>query len=139
VGGSREGVSQTAAEFVNAIPATQHFGMEITDASEGEATGRLPVRDELCFARDERPVIHGAATYALADNVGAAAVISLLDAARPAVTIDMRIDYLGPAATDLTATADVRRFGRSVSVVDVEVEDEDGDPVAIARGAYRSR
>ena len=131
-------MSQTPAEFVNAMPATQHFGMEITDASDGAATGRLPFREALCFARDDRPVMHGAATFALADNVGAAAVISLLDEPRPAVTIDIRIDYLGPAATALVATADVRRFGRSVSVADIDVEDDSGDPVAIARGAYRS-
>lgn len=131
-------VSETPAEFVNGMPATQHFGMEITDTGEGTATGRLPFRDELCFARDAEPVMHGAATFALADNVGAAAVISLLDEPRPAVTIDIRIDYLGRAASALTASAEVRRFGRSVSVADIDVEDDTGDPVAIARGAYRS-
>jgi uncharacterized protein (TIGR00369 family) len=81
--------------------------------------------------------MHGAATFAIADNVGAAAVISRTDESRPAVTIDSRIDYPGPAA-DLVATADVRRFGRSVSVADIGVEDEHGDPVATARGTSRS-
>jgi uncharacterized protein (TIGR00369 family) len=131
-------VAQTAAEFVNAMPATEFVGMEVTEASDGEATARLPFREELSFARDERPVMHGAATFALADNVGAAAVISLLDEPRPAVTIDIRIDYLGPARSALTATAEVRRFGGTMSVTDIDVVDEDGNAVAVARGAFRS-
>lgn len=131
-------MSPSPAEFINEMPATQYIGMEITDVGDGRASGRLPFREELCFDRGEQPVLHGAATFALADNVGAAAVISHFEETQPAFTINLRIDYMGAARTDLTAEAEVLRYGRVVSVADVIVEDADGDAVVVARGTYRS-
>ena len=56
-------------------------------------------------------------------------------------TINLNVNYLRPAAGDLTATADVIRAGSSVGVSTVLVESEapDGEtkPVATGQGAYR--
>lgn len=134
----RSPVPDDPAAFVNEMPATRFFNTTITDAGDGTATGELPFSPDLCFDRGENSVMHGAATFALADNVGAAAVISEFDDLAPAVTIDLRIDYLGAATTDLRAEAEVRRFGRAVSVADAVVEDASGDAVALARGSYRT-
>ena len=112
--------------------------MEITHAADGRATGRLPLREEMCFDAGETPVLHGAVSFALADNVGAAAVMSNFETPQPAFTIDMRIDYLQAATTGLTARAEVLRHGSVVSVADVVVEDEHGEAVVAARGTYRS-
>lgn len=131
-------VSTTPAEFINSMPASDYIGMEITEARDGRATARLPFREELCFDRGERPVLHGAGTFALADNVGAAAVMSHFDEPQPAFTISISIDYLAAAESDLTAEAEVRHFGALVSVADVIVTDADGADVALARGTYRS-
>lgn len=120
------------------MPMTEFLGMEITSAEDGHATGRLPFREELTFDTGEIVVVHGAATFGLADNVAAAAVMSLFEEPRPAFTIDMRIDYLSAATTDLTAQAEVLRFGRSVAAADVVVEDEDGEPVVVGRGSFRT-
>ncbi|MGA8195169.1 MAG: hotdog domain-containing protein [Acetobacteraceae bacterium] len=50
------------------------------------------------------------------------------------------MDYLRPAVnTALTATARVRRAGRSVGVVDVDVSDAKGNPVAIGRASYSTQ
>ena len=52
-------------------------------------------------------------------------------------TINFRVDYLRPAVgTGLVATARVRRAGKSVGVVDVDVADEGGRLVAIGRATY---
>ncbi|HKF63882.1 MAG TPA: PaaI family thioesterase [Dongiaceae bacterium] len=52
-------------------------------------------------------------------------------------TINLRIDYLCPAGGDtLTATASVRRAGRTIGVVDIDVTDTAGRLVAIGRGCY---
>lgn len=131
-------VPDDTAAYVNDMPATRFFNMTITEARDGVATGELPFDPELSFDRGEHAVMHGAATFALADNVGAAAVISEFDELVPAVTIDLRIDYLGAARTDLHAEARVRRFGRAVSVADAVVEDTEGNEVALARGSYRT-
>ncbi|MBI3515430.1 MAG: allophanate hydrolase [Proteobacteria bacterium] len=52
-------------------------------------------------------------------------------------TINFRVDYLGPAIdTGLTAIARVRRSGKSVGVVDVDVLDDKQNLVAIGRATY---
>jgi len=51
-----------------------------------------------------------------------------------------RVDYLRPAMTArLTATATVRRAGRTVAVVDIDVEDGEGRLVAVGRGYYAAQ
>ena len=52
-------------------------------------------------------------------------------------TINLRIDYLKPAIGDaLVATARVRRSGRTVAVIDIDVVDDKGSLVALGRGTY---
>ena len=125
-------------EFINDMPATETFGMEIIGASDGRATARLPFQEKFCFDSGDNPVLHGAATFALADNAGAAAVMSHFEEPQPAYTIDLRIDYLDAARAALSAEAEVLRYGSVVGVADIIVEDADDNAVAVARGTYRS-
>ncbi|MBV9637047.1 MAG: PaaI family thioesterase, partial [Methylobacteriaceae bacterium] len=55
--------------------------------------------------------VHGGAIASLIDVAGDFALVILLGGAVP--TINLRIDYLRPAIGDLTATARVRRAGRT--------------------------
>jgi uncharacterized protein (TIGR00369 family) len=78
---------------------------------------------------------HGGAIAALIDTAGDFALAILLGG--PVPTIDLRIDYLRPAiGGELRAVATVRRAGRNVGVVDVDVTDPSGRLVAIGRGCY---
>lgn len=122
-------------EIFNGTPFVQLLGIEVTEATEGHAEGRLPFRAELCSSSDGS-VIHGGATYAFADTIGGAAVISLAEDVTP--TVDMRIDYLAPATCDLHATADVLRFGESLAMTRIEIHDEEGTHVATAHGTYKT-
>jgi len=79
---------------------------------------------------------HGGVTFTLADTVGGAALVSLVD--QPVPTIDMRIDYLEAGTGDLRAEADVVRLGGEVGVVDVAVYAADDTQVADARGVYKT-
>jgi len=128
----------TPAEFINGMGPTETFGMEITGATEGHATGRLDLQEAFCFGTDRGPVLHGAVVFALADNVGAAAVMSRFPEPEPAYTVDLRIDYLDAARTDITAEADLLRYGRVAGVADIVVEDAQSEAVAVARGSYRT-
>ena len=122
-------------ELFNQMPFAQLLGIEVTEARDGYAEGKLPFSDEL-RSNPYGEVAHGGATYALADTVGGAAVISLEEDVSP--TIDMRIDYLAPVKTDLHASAEVLRHGSSVAMVRVDVEDADGTRVATAQGTYKT-
>jgi uncharacterized protein (TIGR00369 family) len=81
---------------------------------------------------------HGGAIASLIDIAGDYALWAVLGYGVP--TINVRIDYLRPAsATDLRAVARVRRAGRTVGVVDIEVVDDAGKLVAIGRGTYGTK
>ena len=52
-------------------------------------------------------------------------------------TINFRTDFLRPAIdTALSTEARVRKVGRTVDVVDIDVTDQDGKLVAVGCGAF---
>ena len=124
--------------FFEEMPFADLLGVEVTEAEDGHAEGRLEMREDLSWNVD-RLMAHGGVTFTLADTVGGAALVSLVD--QPVPTIDMRIDYLAAGTGDLRAEADVVRCGGDVGVVDVAVyaeDDEDDTLIADARGVYKT-
>jgi uncharacterized protein (TIGR00369 family) len=78
---------------------------------------------------------HGGVIASLIDIAGDFALIATLGHGVP--TINFRVDYLRPAsASDLIARAQVRKAGRTVGVVDIDVEDANGKLIALGRGCY---
>ena len=78
---------------------------------------------------------HGGPIAAVIDTVGDYALVMLLG--RPLPTVNFRVDYLRPAIdTALIVTATVRRSGRLVGVVDVDVTNGAGQLLAIGRATY---
>lgn len=121
--------------FFEEMPFAELLGVEVTEAADGHAEGSVEMRPELSW-NPEDVVAHGGVTFTLADTVGGAALVSLVD--QPVPTVDMRIDYLDAANGDLRAEADVLRVGSQVGVVDVEVFGEDDVHHATARGVYKT-
>ncbi|SFL66014.1 uncharacterized domain 1-containing protein [Halogranum rubrum] len=122
-------------EFFETMPFADLLGVEITEAADGHAEGHIEMRDELSW-NTERQMAHGGVTFTLADTVGGAALVSLVD--QPVPTIDMRIDYLSAGTGDLQAVADVVRLGGDIGVVDVDVFTEDDERAAQVRGVYKT-
>lgn len=80
---------------------------------------------------------HGGVIATFIDVAGDFAVALVVGG--PVPTINLRVDYLRPASnTSLTATARVRRAGRTVGVVDIDIHDDNGKLVAVGRGTYSS-
>jgi uncharacterized protein (TIGR00369 family) len=78
---------------------------------------------------------HGGVIASLIDIAGDFALIAVLGYGVP--TINFRVDYLRPAAnSDLLAKAQVRRAGRTIGVVDIDVTDASGKLIALGRGCY---
>jgi uncharacterized protein (TIGR00369 family) len=78
---------------------------------------------------------HGGVIASLIDIAGDFALIAVLGYGVP--TINFRVDYLRPAAnSDLLAIAQVRRAGRTIGVVDIDVTDTGGKLIALGRGCY---
>ena len=119
--------------------ATENFaallGAELVEAAEDRVVVRLPYRERLGVGR-----IHGGAISALVDIAATAAFWScprISPAARGA-TVGFTINFLNLAvATDLTATATVRRRGGTLCTGDVSVRNGDGEEVAAAIVTYK--
>jgi uncharacterized protein (TIGR00369 family) len=78
---------------------------------------------------------HGGPLAAIIDTVGDYALVMALRRGLP--TINFRVDYLRPAInTSLVITARVRRAGKSVGVVDIDVLDDRKVLIAVGRASY---
>lgn len=126
-------------EKVSASSFNRFFGAEVTglDYERLELVLKAPMRAE--FERGAGSgQWHGGPIAAFIDIAGDFALALHVGAAVP--TINFRTDYLRPAVqTDLTATARVRRAGRTVGVVDIDVADDAGRLVAVGRGCYSTQ
>ncbi|SDN17795.1 uncharacterized domain 1-containing protein [Halogranum gelatinilyticum] len=122
-------------EFFETMPFADLLGVEVTEVEDGHAEGRIEMREELSW-NSEKQMAHGGVTFTLADTVGGAALVSLVD--QPVPTIDIRIDYLSAGTGDLRAVADVVRLGGDIGVVDVDVFTADDTRAAQVRGVYKT-
>jgi len=117
-------------------PFISFLGLKVTEADPAKerVTMRCEMRPE--FERGKGSgQWHGGPLAAIIDTVGDYALIMALR--RPLPTINFRVDYLRPAIkTSLITTATVRRNGKSVGVVDVDVFNEQKALLAIGRATY---
>ena len=95
---------------------------------------RLELRPE--FERAEGTgQYHGGVIASFVDTVGDYALVQNLGGGVP--TINYRTDFLRPAFnTALIGKAKVRRAGRTVAVVDIDIYDESERLLAVGRGTY---
>ena len=103
-----------------------------------------PVKQEVVMRAAMRPEFergrgsgqwHGGPIAAIIDTAGDYALVMMLG--RPLPTVNFRVDYLRPAIDPaLIVTATVRRSGRLVGIVDVDVANEAGQLLAIGRATY---
>jgi uncharacterized protein (TIGR00369 family) len=136
-------MSDDAARYLRASLAEPPFHhwlrpeLRDLDPQSGRVTIALPLRAE--FRRDpNRPEIHGGVIAALVDIAGHAAISAKVQHGVP--TVDLRIDYLRVAAgSELLATAEPVRLGRTLGIVDIRVTDDQGKLVAIGRGLFSAR
>ncbi|PSP66709.1 PaaI family thioesterase, partial [Halobacteriales archaeon QS_1_69_70] len=99
------------------------LGFTVEEFEAGRMVGTIPF-DEKLTNPTEPPTVQGGVASTLIDVVGGIALRPYL--ADPVeddmATINLTVNYLRPAAGDLTATAEVVRAGNSVGVSAVEVE-----------------
>ena len=132
-------LAMTAAEiqsWFDGSPLIRFMGMQCAEA-DGEA-GRLvvtlPWRAELERNTGDAQ-FHGGVIASLIDTAGAFAVI--MGTRKPGPTINFSVDYLRPSGgSRLTAKATVRRAGKTVAVVDVDVYDDQDRLTAVGRGCF---
>ena len=114
------------------------FGIDVIEVATEPEGPRLTLSVKLAEHLERQPATHqwhGGAIAAAVDITGCY-TLGLLTGGPPP-TVNFRTDYLRPAMTaSLTLTGRVRRAGRSVGVVDVDVIDASDRLVAVGRGCF---
>jgi uncharacterized protein (TIGR00369 family) len=128
-------LQETILSRLASAPYPGFLGLRYEELRLDYARMRLPHRAEL-----DQPagVIHGGAIASLIDTVVVGAILSRLEEPpRRLVTIDLHIHYLEAAvAEDLIAEARVRRRGRRIVFLEVEVRSASGKEIAHGELSY---
>ncbi|WP_319379790.1 PaaI family thioesterase [Thiomicrorhabdus sp.] len=115
------------------FPFLEHIGAKLKTFEKGSAEVELHVQP---YHLQHLGFVHGGVISTLMDNTGWYAAVSALDEGYTSVTMEIKINYLKPASgKHLCACAEVKRQGRKVSFVTIELHDE-GKLVAYATGTY---
>ena len=127
---------QEPQKMLDHSPFIAFLGLKVTEAdpAKEQITMTCAMRQE--FERGAGTgQWHGGPLAAIIDTVGDYALIMGLRRGLP--TVNFRVDYLRPAIkTGLTITATVRRAGKSVGVVDVDVFNDQKALLAVGRATY---
>jgi uncharacterized protein (TIGR00369 family) len=111
------------------MPHALEIGVRLTEASAEQARGELAWAPERCTAGG---IMHGGAMMTLGDTVGAACAFLNLPPGAATATIESKTNFLrGVREGTVHATARPIHVGRSVIVVQTDLSDADGRPVAL--------
>lgn len=121
-----------------AVPHNEALGIQFTDYSDHGAESTLPYAEKL-VGNPETGVLHGGVITALLDATCGAAVFGRVRGRPRIATIDLRIDYLGPATPklDVRCRAECYKVTKRVAFVRGTAFHEDrNDPIASATGSF---
>jgi uncharacterized protein (TIGR00369 family) len=132
-----EEIASYLRESMMQVPFHQWLRPEVTAVDGDEVVIRLDLRPE--FRRHPNDTaVHGGVVAALVDIAAHAAIAARTRHGVP--TVDMRVDYLRMASgTSLSAAARILRFGRTLGLVDVSVQNDEGKVVATGRCVFVTR
>jgi uncharacterized protein (TIGR00369 family) len=117
------------SELVAMMPFAETLGVEVASASAEEVRGRLTWAPERCTAGG---VLHGGALMSLADSVGAICAFLNLPEGASTATIESKANFFrGVREGHVEAVSKPLHVGRSLIVVQTELADATGKPVAI--------
>ena len=116
-----------------AVPPIYHLtGLHPVEAAEGTCTFAMPASPWLC---SPQPVLYGGAIALLADAALSCAVMTTIRAGTSFASLDLKVNYLRPVAPDgrlLHARAHLVHRGRSLTLAEAELFNEDGKKIAVA-------
>ena len=117
------------SELLAAMPFAEQLAVEVDAASKDEVRGRLPWAAERCTAGG---VLHGGALMSLADSVGAICAFLNLPPGATTATIESKTNFFRSVRDgEVVAVSRPRHVGRSSIVLQTELADAAGNPVAL--------
>ena len=132
---STESGKQGLEAWLARSPFVAFMGLALVETFADGLTLEAAFRPEFGRSNDGEPRWHGGVVAAMIDTAGDFALIAICGFAPP--TINFRVDYLRPVTGEhLRAVARIRKSGRMIGFVDVDVIDHDGKLVAVGRANY---
>ena len=131
-------VFERVRAMIQWTPQGRALGLEVTKLEEARVWGRAPYKPEFVGDPDTGVIAGGVITTFLDQLCGMAAVLAMSEPSTVA-TIDLRIDYMRPAAPrrDVLAQAHCYKIGRNVAFVRaVAYEDIPDNPIAHATSTF---
>ncbi len=124
--------------FADNVPHNRALGIVIDEVGDRWARFRLPY-DPRLVGDPATGVLHGGVITALLDACSGAAVFASLPKMQPIATLDLRIDYLGPAEVGraVSALATCYHLTRNVAFVRaLAFHDDEAAPIATSAGTF---
>ncbi len=121
---------QCVAKIIDNDAVVKGLGIRVISAEHGRAVLSMTVRADMLNSLGQ---CHGGMSFTLADAAFACACVSSNQAG---VGAHAAMDYIRPGMEGdvLTATATVRHQGKSASLVEVVVENQNGKQIALLHG-----
>ena len=106
------------------------MGVQITDIAPDRVVATMPVRPDLCTTGG---ILHGGATMAFADTLGAVGTVLNLPAGKRTTTTDSSTKFIASAKVGTLVTAECLALhrGRSTMVWQTTVRNADGKLCAV--------
>ena len=134
---------QVVADAVDALQQAgidQHrflidfWGISAAQEGPGRWIARMPIKPQVL---NMLRIVHGGATYTLADTVMGYAVWQQYQGQKACVTVEIKMTYIAPGrGRELVAEVEVLRAGATLAYTDCRVRDDTGRLVATASGTY---
>ncbi len=120
------------------IPHMAEVGLELISMDDTGVVGRIPHRDEF-IGDPESGVVHGGIVTVLLDSLSGMSVVPVLGGMAMTATLDLRIDYLRPAAPGEDLFAKVRCYKTTRNIAftrGIAYQGDMDDPIAHATGSF---
>ena len=124
-------------QFSAEIPFQKAIGTRIDLLERGRCRLSLPWKEEL-VGNPITGVVHGGVITTLLDSASGMSVFSIIPKVMQIATLDLRIDYLRPAAPhrDICAEAECYRLSRSVAFVRGRAFQDSGEEIASSLATF---
>jgi uncharacterized protein (TIGR00369 family) len=117
------------SELVREMPFAEQVGIDVETATREEVRGGFDWAEGLCTAGG---VLHGGALVTLADSLGAVCAFLNLPEGATTLTIESKTNFFRAVRSGrVNGRARPLHVGRSSIVVQTELSDDEGRPVAL--------
>ncbi len=123
-------------EEINDNAFYKALGLALTDRTETSVSSQMRPTSQMCWPSPGQP--HGGVLFCQLDTTMATAVMTGAHLEAQCSTVDLSVQYLAPALGPVFhCLATVQRRGRRLTFIRGQIEDDNGETIAVAQGTFR--